>query len=155
MRIIITSYQNDYKQAKESSVMSHVKEIQARNKAYTRIVLRLTGLSIDELVEIQMDIALQYLDNMLGDDPIGIEYVYQDEMFWKWFINGWHKRDADEFVKTLYGVDANFRREKYRLMHFNWCVVRHQRPQMPQQLLNDMYLKTMGITAKVELVKIK
>ncbi len=133
--------------------MTHVQEIQARNKAYVRNVLRLTKLSHEQYVEMQLEIGRDYLENMLGDDPIGIEYVYKSEMFWKWFINSWQKRDADEFVKVLYGVDAEFRCEKYLLMHFNWCVVRHQRPQMPQQVLNDMYLKSMNITAKVELVK--
>ena len=133
--------------------MSHVKDIQARNKAYLRIVFRLTGLSMEQYVEMQLDIAKQYLTDMLGDDPLGIEYVYQDELFWKWFRSGWQQRDATGFVTALYSVDADFRKEKYRLMHFNWCVVRHQRPQIPQQVLNTLYFKSMGIKDNIQLVK--
>lgn len=133
--------------------MTHVQEIQARNKAFVRIVLRLTGMTHEQYMEMQLQIGRDYLENMLGDDPMGIEYVYTSEMFWKWFLNSWQKRDADEFVNVLYRVDANFRLEKYKLMHFNWCVVRHQRPILPQQVLNDMYIKAMNIKGKVELVK--
>ncbi|HUM50453.1 MAG TPA: hypothetical protein PK431_01510 [Chitinophagales bacterium] len=120
-----------------------------------RIVLRLTGLTHEAYVEMQLQIGRDYLENMLGDDPLGIEYVYKGKMFWKWFINSWQKRDADEFVNALYKVDAEFRCEKYRLMHFNWCVVRHQKPHMPQSVLDEMYLKQMDIkdNKTVQLVK--
>lgn len=132
--------------------MSHVKSIQDRNKANVRNVLRLTGMSIEDYVNYQMEVAHQYLENMLGDDPMGIDYVYKSGLFWKWFISQWQKRDADGFVKSLYLVDRDQRLQKYKLMHLNWCVLRHQRPQMPQQVLNDMYFKRIGNTAKITLV---
>jgi hypothetical protein len=117
-----------------------------------RIVLRLTGLTQEQYVEIQLQIGRDYLENMLGDDPLGIEYVYSSRLFWKWFINSWQKRDSDGLVKILYRVSAEFRCEKYMRMHFNWCIVRHQLPRLPKHVLDEMYLKAMNIHTKLELV---
>lgn len=122
--------------------MTHIQQIQARNKANLRILLRLTNMSIEEYVTMQMDIAEEYLDIALGGDVMAI---YKSEMFWKWFINAWNNRDAMGGIKTLYAVEPSKRKEQYRAMHYNWCIVRHKAAYLPQQLINEWYLKAMGI----------
>lgn len=122
--------------------MTHIQEIQARNKANLRILLRLTNMSIEEYVTMQMDIAEEYLELAFGGDVMAI---YKSEMFWKWFINAWNNRDAMSGIKTLYAVEPSQRKEQYRTMHYNWCIVRHKTSYLPQQLINDWYLRAMGI----------
>lgn len=122
--------------------MTHIQQIQARNKANLRILLRLTNMSIEEYVTMQMDIAEEYLEIALGD---GAMEIYKSDLFWKCFINAWNNRDAMSGIKTLYAVEPSKRKEQYKMMHYNWCIVRHKTLYLPQQLINDWYLRAMGI----------
>jgi hypothetical protein len=134
--------------------MSHISEIRAKDNAYKRVVFRLTGLSADEYNNLQLDIAKIYLDDMLGDDPMGTDYVYTSKIFWSWFINKWNALDASVIVPALYKTDASFRREKYRLMHINALIVQMNKPTLPCYLKAEASLRIMGLHPKmVELVK--
>ena len=133
--------------------MSHTKDIRLKYLAYKRVVLRLTGLSADAYHNLQFDLAKQYLEFMLGDDPLGINYVYSDKQFWNWFLNKWNQSDVKEVVPALYKIDVADRAERYKLMHFNLLIVQEQKPILPQHVLNEMYLKSQGLRS--DLVQLK
>lgn len=125
--------------------MSHIKQIQARNKAYKRIVLRLTGLTEDQYHDLQLDLARRYLEYMLGDDPMGIDYVYHSSQFWSWYLNRWNQADYREIVPALYSLEKEIRAERYQLMHFTLQLVSVRKPTIPQHVMNDLYLRRQGL----------
>lgn len=114
--------------------MSHKREIQAIDSQNRRIVLRLTGLTEEQYVNLQLDTAREYLLEMLGEDPMGIEHILAGRIFWTWFINRWNRQDAAMVIPALYHEEPRNRAERYRIMHYNALVVTYYKPQLPERV---------------------
>jgi hypothetical protein len=73
--------------------MSYIKERKQQAELLKREICRL--LKWDELqyCEFQYRYGCEYLQHFLPGDPVGIDLLLKQRLYWNWWKNQWHNRD--------------------------------------------------------------
>jgi DNA-binding GntR family transcriptional regulator len=63
-------------------------------------ILKACRLTEEELTDMQLDTAHEYLVDITHNDEWAITQIKSTALFWKWWMQQWHQRD-EEFLNCL------------------------------------------------------
>lgn len=96
---------------------SRIASVRVQNATNREIVLALLEWDDLKYCEFQMQMGEEYLTRTLGTDTYGIEILVKSQLFWKWWINHWNKRDQIFLLRFTGSYSTDTLREEYRFEH--------------------------------------
>lgn len=94
------------------------------------------GWTPEQYAEFQFDQAYEFLKYWVGEDVFGYRELPLTALFWAWWRNQWHRRDAD-FVRSVKDMPIEWKQRTYRAMHSPQSITRTP----GRVIMDDAYAK--------------
>lgn len=85
--------------------MSQVKRVLYNMEESRKTILALTGITQDELSEMQFLCAFECLERIIGKDEYGKQQLPQTSKFWDWWKDQWYRRDRVFLDRLVYDTE--------------------------------------------------
>jgi hypothetical protein len=108
---------------------TEIKSIQSVTRA---LVMRALGWDELQYGHYIFDKGIEYLQNYIGDDEEIISLYSRHPLFWKWYRNHWHNRDA-EFLQNCKNLTQVSKVAEYHYVHNMKCF-----KYKPHRVIMDM-----------------
>jgi hypothetical protein len=97
---------------------SRIASVRVQNATNREIILALLEWDDLRYCEFQMNMGEEYLIRTIGSDTYGIEILVKSQLFWKWWINHWNKRDQIFILRFSNGsYPVELLRNEYHFEH--------------------------------------
>lgn len=96
---------------------SRIASVRVQNATNREIVLALLEWDDLKYCEFQMQMGEEYLIRTLENDAYGIEILIKSQLFWKWWINHWNKRDQIFLMRFSGSYSVDVLVDEYKFEH--------------------------------------
>lgn len=73
---------------------THIQKVRDRAIHNRQLIQHIIGWSDLDYCEFQMEVGYEWVDANIPGDRWGRDILVKSEIFWKWWINQWNRRDA-------------------------------------------------------------